>query len=93
MAKRFWLVKTEPGAYSWQDLVTDGRTEWDGVRNYQARNNLREMAKGDEVLVYHSVGERRVMGAKKANLAIDAAAIAQFGVGERNGPRYNLREH
>ncbi len=57
-----WLVKSEPSAYSWDDLVRDGRTHWDGVRNYQARNNLAAMREGDEVLFYHSVGDREVVG-------------------------------
>jgi len=51
---KYWLVKSEPGTYSWDDLVKDGWTYWDGVRNYQARNNLKEMKKGDQVLYYHS---------------------------------------
>lgn len=54
MARRHWLVKTEPGTYSIQDLERDGRTPWDGVRNYLARNHMREMSVGDRVLVYHS---------------------------------------
>ncbi len=58
----YWLVKSEPGAYSWQRLVKDQKTIWDGVRNYQARNNLKEMKKGDLVLFYHSVNEKQVMG-------------------------------
>ena len=49
-----WLVKSEPSTYSWDDLVKDGSTRWDGVRNYQARNNLVAMKKGDPVLYYHS---------------------------------------
>jgi len=49
-----WLVKSEPSTYSWDDLVRDGGTRWDGVRNYQARNNLGAMKKGDLVLYYHS---------------------------------------
>lgn len=54
---RAWLVKTEPSAYSYQDLERDGRTKWDGVRNYQARNYMRDdMRVGDPVLVYHSGG-------------------------------------
>ena len=53
--RRYWLFKSEPDAYSWEDLVRDGRTHWDGVRNYQARNLLRdEMKIGDGVLYYHS---------------------------------------
>ncbi len=50
----YWLVKSEPGAYSWDDLVRDGWTYWDGVRNYEARNNIRKMAVGDKLLYYHS---------------------------------------
>ncbi len=54
MAKRFWLVKSEPGTYSIDDLARDGSTCWDGVRNYKARNNMRAMSVGDAVLFYHS---------------------------------------
>jgi predicted RNA-binding protein with PUA-like domain len=53
-AKNYWLVKSEPFKYSWDQFVKDGSTYWDGVRNYQARNNLRAMKKGDLVLYYHS---------------------------------------
>lgn len=59
---QYWLVKQEPEAYSWDDLVKDGRTNWEGVRNYQARNNLKAMKKGDQVLFYHSVGPKSVVG-------------------------------
>src|SRR5690349_3156794 len=52
--KAYWLVKQEPSGYSWSDFVNDGRTSWTGVRNFAARNNLRRMSKGDEVLFYHS---------------------------------------
>ncbi len=58
----YWLVKSEPDAYSWQRFIKDGKTMWEGVRNYQARNNLKEMKKGDLVLFYHSVSEKQVMG-------------------------------
>lgn len=54
MTKRFWLMKSEPDAYSIDDLERDGRTTWDGVRNYQARNHLRDAKRGDTVLFYHS---------------------------------------
>ena len=54
MAKNHWLVKQEPSDYSWADFTRDGGTSWTGVRNYTARNNLRRMAEGDEVLFYHS---------------------------------------
>jgi len=59
---KYWLVKSEPGAYSWEDLLKDGWTYWDGVRNYQARNNLREMKKGDQVLYYHSNKGLHIVG-------------------------------
>ncbi len=58
----YWLLKTEPSTYSWADLVRDKRTFWDGVRNYQARNNLQAMGKGDRALLYHSVGPKEVVG-------------------------------
>lgn len=54
MAKRYWLIKSEPDVYSIDDLARDGTTHWDGVRNYKARNNMRDMKIGDEVLYYHS---------------------------------------
>lgn len=54
MAKHYWLMKSEPGVYSIKDLARDGSTCWDGVRNYKARNNMRSMSVGDEVLFYHS---------------------------------------
>lgn len=59
---KYWLVKQEPEKYSFDDLVKDKKTIWDGVRNYQARNNLRGMKKGDRVLFYHSVSEKSVVG-------------------------------
>jgi predicted RNA-binding protein with PUA-like domain len=61
----YWLVKSEPETYSWQKLNKEGRTFWDGVRNYQARNNLREMKEGDLVLFYHSNVEKAVVGIAK----------------------------
>jgi predicted RNA-binding protein with PUA-like domain len=63
--KKHWLVKQEPEAYSWTDFVRDGLTSWTGVRNFQARNNLRAMRKGDAVLYYHSVSEKAVVGIAK----------------------------
>src|SRR5690242_3840550 len=59
---QYWLVKQEPEAYSWSAFVKDGRTAWTGVRNFQARNNLRAMSKGDLVLYYHSVSGKQIMG-------------------------------
>jgi predicted RNA-binding protein with PUA-like domain len=61
----YWLLKTEPGNYSWEDLKADKKTDWDGVRNYQARNNLRAMKKGDRCFIYHSVKAKTVMGTAK----------------------------
>ena len=59
---QYWLVKSEPSAYSWNDLIEEEVGVWDGVRNYQARNNLKAMKKGDLVLFYHSVSDREVVG-------------------------------
>jgi predicted RNA-binding protein with PUA-like domain len=62
MTRRYWLVKSEPSAYSWQDLAEEGETCWDGVRNNAARLNLIGMRKGDLVLFYHSVRDKEVVG-------------------------------
>lgn len=59
---KFWLVKQEPEKYSFDDLLKEGKTEWTGVRNFQARNNLLAMRNGDKVLFYHSVSEKAVVG-------------------------------
>ncbi|MCO5239140.1 MAG: EVE domain-containing protein [Chitinophagaceae bacterium] len=61
----YWLVKSEPFKYSWDQLVKDKRTLWDGVRNYAARNNLKAMKKGDEVLFYHSNEGLEIVGIAK----------------------------
>lgn len=61
----YWLVKSEPDKYAWTDLQRDGQTTWDGVRNYQARNNLRAMQENDLVLFYHSVSEKAIVGIAK----------------------------
>lgn len=58
----YWLVKSEPNAWSWEDQVRAGREHWDGVRNYQAANNLKAMKKGDLAFFYHSVKEKRIVG-------------------------------
>jgi predicted RNA-binding protein with PUA-like domain len=63
--KNYWLVKSEPDAYSWDDLVKERRTSWTGVRNFKARNDLRSMRVGDEVLFYHSVTDKAVVGIAK----------------------------
>lgn len=61
----YWLVKSEPFKYSWDQLVHDGRTFWDGVRNYAARNNLRSMKAGDELFFYHSNEGLEIVGIAK----------------------------
>jgi predicted RNA-binding protein with PUA-like domain len=58
----YWLVKSEPEAYSWSQLVKDGKTAWTGVRNFAARLNLRAMKRGDVVFFYHSVSDKQVVG-------------------------------
>jgi len=63
--KSFWLVKQEPSSYSWSDFLADGETSWTGVRNFSARNNLRRMRTGDEVLFYHTGDEKSVVGIAK----------------------------
>jgi predicted RNA-binding protein with PUA-like domain len=65
IVKQFWLVKSEPSAYSWANLVADGKTAWTGVRNFTARNNLRAMRNGDAVFFYHSVTEKAIVGIAK----------------------------
>jgi predicted RNA-binding protein with PUA-like domain len=61
----YWLVKTEPGTYSWDNLVSDKTTVWDGVKNYQARNNMNIMKKGDVIFIYHSGAEKSIIGTAK----------------------------
>ena len=58
----YWLVKSEPAAYAWTQLLADGKTAWTGVRNFQARNHLRAMKKGDAVFFYHSVSDKQIVG-------------------------------
>jgi predicted RNA-binding protein with PUA-like domain len=65
--KQYWMVKQEPTAYSWEQFVADGKSAWTGVRNFQARLNLRAMRKGDEVLYYHSVVGKEVVGIAKVD--------------------------
>tara|TARA_B100000575_G_C22592858_1_gene371859 strand:- start:75 stop:494 length:420 start_codon:yes stop_codon:yes gene_type:complete len=62
---KYWLLKSEPNTWSWEDQVNEGATMWDGVRNYQARNNLKKMKKGDKAFFYHSVSEKSVVGIVK----------------------------
>ena len=62
MSRNYWLLKSEPSTWSWQDQVKSKVDMWDGVRNYQARNNLMKMKKGDQCFFYHSVSEKSVVG-------------------------------
>ncbi|MBJ6145203.1 EVE domain-containing protein [Hymenobacter sp. BT559] len=75
----YWLVKSEPEAYAWADLVRETGTDWTGVRNYQARNNLQAMQPGDLVLFYHSVSEKAVVGVAVVHTAAAPDATAEAG--------------
>lgn len=77
--KNFWLVKQEPSAYSWSDFVAERQTAWTGVRNYTARNNLRKMRRGDEVLFYHSGDDKAVVGIAKVARAAYPDPTAKEG--------------
>jgi predicted RNA-binding protein with PUA-like domain len=79
MGMNYWLAKSEPESYSWTQLVKDGRTAWTGVRNFQARNNLRAMKKGDAVFFYHSVTDKQVVGVAKVVKEAYADATADEG--------------
>jgi predicted RNA-binding protein with PUA-like domain len=61
-SQKFWLVKSDPTEYGWDELVKDRQTSWDGIRNYAARNHLKNMSTGDSVFIYHSGGESAVIG-------------------------------
>lgn len=63
----YWLVKSDPDTYGWEEMVADKTTFWDGVRNYAARNFMREMKKGDQVLFYHSQSDKEVIGIAKVS--------------------------
>jgi predicted RNA-binding protein with PUA-like domain len=95
--KSFWLVKQEPSSYSWSDFLADGETSWTGVRNFSARNNLRKMRPGDEVLFYHSGDEKGVMGIAKVTRAAYPDPTAKQGRAiskspRRSGDRRSLKE-
>ncbi len=77
MAKRYWLMKSEPDAYSWDDLVAEGEGTWDGVRNHRAANNLRAMEVGDEAFFYHSNIGKEIVG---------IATISQSGIVDPTDP-------
>ncbi|MCO5053236.1 MAG: EVE domain-containing protein [Verrucomicrobiae bacterium] len=76
---QYWLVKSEPEAYSWAQFVRDGQTAWTGVRNYQARNHLRAMKRGDRVFFYHSVEGREVVGVARVVQEFYADPTAEAG--------------
>ena len=69
MSTKLWLMKSEPAAFSWDDLVRDGETMWDGVRNHRAANNLRTMQVGDQALFYHSVTGKEIVGIAEVSVA------------------------
>src|SRR5688500_12266515 len=75
----YWLAKSEPEAYSWSQFQKDGKTAWTGVRNFQARNNLRAMKRGDFVLFYHSVSGKQVAGIARVEKEAYADATAKEG--------------
>lgn len=77
MTTRFWLVKSEPAAFSWDDLVRDGETLWDGVRNHRAAANLRAMQVGDQAFFYHSVTGKEIVG---------TVTISEAGLGDPKDP-------
>jgi predicted RNA-binding protein with PUA-like domain len=77
MAKSYWLMKSEPDAYGWDDLVREGEGTWDGVRNHRAANNLRAMKPGDEAFFYHSNIGLEIVGIMK---------ISQAGLTDPNDP-------
>jgi predicted RNA-binding protein with PUA-like domain len=77
VAKRYWLMKSEPEAFGWDDLERDGETIWDGVRNHRASNNMRAMAVGEQVFFYHSVTGKEIVG---------IAEISQTGLTDPTDP-------
>ena len=77
MSKSYWLMKSEPDAYSWDDLVAEGEGTWDGVRNHRAANNLRAMKPGDEAFFYHSNIGKEIVG---------IAQISEGGLADPSDP-------
>ena len=75
----YWLVKSEPEAYSWATFVKEGRTDWTGVRNFTARNNLRAMRRGDLVFFYHSVEGKEIVGVARVDKEAFADPTASEG--------------
>lgn len=76
---KYWLIKSEPSAYSWQDLEKDGTTTWDGVRNYQAQNNMKTMKIGDLAFFYHSIKDKAIVGIAEISREHYMAADPKFG--------------
>src|SRR5438093_392052 len=79
MPRNHWIVKQEPESYSWDTFVKEGRTAWTGVRNFQARNNLRGMKKGELVAYYHSGSEKQVVGLARVEREAYADPTAEEG--------------
>jgi predicted RNA-binding protein with PUA-like domain len=79
MARRYWLIKSEPFKYAWDRFVSDGKTQWDGVRSFEARNNLRAMRVGDLALFYHSNEGKELVGVAKVVRAAYADPTADEG--------------
>ncbi len=75
----YWLVKSEPESYSWDTFVKEKRAAWTGVRNFQARNNLRAMKRGDFVFFYHSVSEKQIVGIARVEKEAYADSTAKEG--------------
>ncbi|HVM90502.1 MAG TPA: EVE domain-containing protein [Verrucomicrobiae bacterium] len=75
----YWLVKSDPSEYSWQDLVRDGEAEWTGIRNFAARNNLKAMAVGDLVFVYHSQEDKEIVGIAEVTRGAQPDKTAEEG--------------
>ena len=75
----YWLVKSEPDAYSWAQFVQDGKTSWTGVRNFAARLNLRAMKQGDPVFFYHSVSDKQIVGLARVATEFYPDPTAQEG--------------
>ena len=72
----YWLMKSEPSSYSWDDLVRDGGTEWDGVRNNAARLHLKAMKAGDEAFLYHSMSDKAVVGVMRVTRITATTALS-----------------
>lgn len=79
MTTQYWLVKQEPEAYAWETFLIDGTTSWEGVRNFQARNHLRAMKRGDRVLFYASVTTKAILGIARVSRTAFADPTAPQG--------------